>query len=69
MKPGQEDRLAAADALNSSSSAALAGPENEPVSSTRRSTSIPVNRSSGHSSKECMLSLAAVSAIREDLTI
>ena len=34
----------------------LAAPKNEPVSTTQTSTSIEVNRSTGNSSKEYMLS-------------
>ena len=62
MKPGQGQRSAAADALNSSSAA----PVNEPVTTARTSTSIASQAIHGHSSEECMLSLGAAFVIRED---
>ena len=65
MKPGQGQRSSAADALNSASAATgeRAGFD-EADEYLHRSQAIH-----GHSSKECILSLEAAFAIREELTI
>jgi hypothetical protein len=65
MKPGQEHRLTAADAL-SSSSAATGERAGFDYADEYLHRSQPIH---GHSSEECMLSLGAASAIREELTI